>query len=540
MIESELVEQIKIMQETLKAQQNKIARLENQLIENNETSTEAITPEQPGKSSRRKLLKGLAAGLVAGVGATAFTSQLRPAKAEFFPRYDNIGGLALPIRTGVTGTPPNPQFGLVAIGDEYPGAGSEFDLANLPDEGDVGVYGLGTRGIYGLSNTSGPNSYGVFGKHSRDNAYTAGVRGEGGNIGVWGVCNNQQGGAGVYGNGYRGVQGVATDSTQYSFGVYGLQQASTGATAGVRGEGGNIGVWGVCPTDASGAGVYGTGYYGVEGISTFNSSSDAAGVRGQGFYNGVRGESTAGGAGEGVLGSGEFGVFGAGNYVGTTGVGRQYGIMGVVGSATDSANYHEGAGNYTTGVKGFGGDIGVWGRGGNVSGIGVYGNAGYWAGYFDGRVHITGTLSKGGGSFKIDHPLDPENKYLSHSFVESPDMMNIYNGVAELNERGEAAITLPDWFEALNRDYRYQLTPLGEAAPNLHISREVSEGRFSIGGGQAGQKISWQVTGIRQDAWANQNRIPLEEDKPQDEQGTYLHPLAFGKSTQMGSSPMVR
>src|SRR5262245_8440898 len=45
------------------------------------------------------------------------------------------------------------------------------------------------------------------------------------------------------------------------------------------------------------------------------------------------------------------------------------------------------------------------------------------AGYFAGSVQITGNLAKGGGSFKIDHPLDPENKYLYHSFIESPDMM---------------------------------------------------------------------------------------------------------------------
>ena len=46
-----------------------------------------------------------------------------------------------------------------------------------------------------------------------------------------------------------------------------------------------------------------------------------------------------------------------------------------------------------------------------------------------GNLDVTGTISKGGGTFKIDHPLDPTNKYLYHSFVESPDMMNIYNGI---------------------------------------------------------------------------------------------------------------
>src|SRR5262249_38140051 len=87
------------------------------------------------------------------------------------------------------------------------------------------------------------------------------------------------------------------------------------------------------------------------------------------------------------------------------------------------------------------------------------------AGRFNGRVQVTGTLTKGGGSFKIDHPLDPANKYLYHSFVESPDMMNVYNGNILLDANGEAWVELPEWFEALNRDFRYQLTSIGGLAP---------------------------------------------------------------------------
>ena len=83
---------------------------------------------------------------------------------------------------------------------------------------------------------------------------------------------------------------------------------------------------------------------------------------------------------------------------------------------------------------------------------------------------------------------------------------------------------LPGWFEALNRDYRYQLTALLGAAPNLHISALVADGEFSIAGGNAGQVVSWQVTGIRQDAWANANRIPVEVDKPEEDRGRFLYP----------------
>jgi trimeric autotransporter adhesin len=148
----------------------------------------------------------------------------------------------------------------------------------------------------------------------------------------------------------------------------------------------------------------------------------------------------------------------------------------------------------------------------------------------NGDVNIAGSLSKGSGSFKIDHPLDPANKYLYHSFVESPDMMNIYNGVAILDAHGSAWITLPDYFEALNRDFRYQLTAIGAPGPNLYIVKKVFGNRFKIGGGKPKGEVSWQVTGIRQDAYANAHRIPNDEEKPADERGRYLHPELFGAS----------
>jgi hypothetical protein len=150
-------------------------------------------------------------------------------------------------------------------------------------------------------------------------------------------------------------------------------------------------------------------------------------------------------------------------------------------------------------------------------------------GNFAGNLNVTGQLTKGSGSFKIDHPLDPENKYLSHSFVESPDMMDVYNGMARLDAKGEAWVALPDYFEALNGDFRYQLTAIGAPAPRLHVAREVTQNRFKIAGGRPGGKVSWQVTGIRHDAYANAHRIPVTEEKPVAEQGTYLHPDVFGR-----------
>jgi hypothetical protein len=126
---------------------------------------------------------------------------------------------------------------------------------------------------------------------------------------------------------------------------------------------------------------------------------------------------------------------------------------------------------------------------------------------------VTGTLTKGAGSFRIDHPLDPDHKYLSHSFVESPDMMNVYNGNATLDAEGRATVELPDYFEALNRDFRYQLTAIGAPGPNLYIAEGVKQNRFRIAGGRPYAHVSWQVTGVRQDTYAEEHRIKVEEDK---------------------------
>ena len=136
-----------------------------------------------------------------------------------------------------------------------------------------------------------------------------------------------------------------------------------------------------------------------------------------------------------------------------------------------------------------------------------------------GDLDVTGTLTKGGGSFKIDHPLRPDTHWLYHSMMESPEMLNLYDGLAKLDEDGRACIDLPAYFGALNRDFRYQLTPIGAAMTMLHIASEVEANRFLIAGGKPDGLVSWQVTGIRQDAWANEHRIIAEVEKGEGERG---------------------
>ncbi len=130
---------------------------------------------------------------------------------------------------------------------------------------------------------------------------------------------------------------------------------------------------------------------------------------------------------------------------------------------------------------------------------------------------ITGSVSKGAGTLVIDHPLDPKNKLLYHSFVESPDAMNQYNGIAALDENGEATIQLPDYFEALNMKFTYQFFPMHEAMPNLHIKQKIQDNAFTIGGGIPGGEISWMVTGIRHDPYILANPIIPEVEKGPDQ-----------------------
>lgn len=162
-----------------------------------------------------------------------------------------------------------------------------------------------------------------------------------------------------------------------------------------------------------------------------------------------------------------------------------------------------------------------------------YDNPAIWAAYFFGAGTFTGALFKASGAFRIDHPLDPENKYLNHSFVESPDMKNIYDGVVILDNNGEAVVTLPEWFESLNKDFRYQLTCIGGFA-NVYVAEKVQDNQFKIDGGSPGLEVSWQLTGIRKDAYANENRIEVEVLKDGTEKGRYLHPEAFGVSKKQG------
>jgi len=222
----------------------------------------------------------------------------------------------------------------------------------------------------------------------------------------------------------------------------------------------------------------------------------------------ITGQSTYG---YGIYGNSTYtvGVFGYSTASASAGIYGQSPYIGVQGITTNSSD------NGRQGV-----------RGDN------FGSATGWAGYFYGNAGVSGTLFKGAGAFKIDHPLDPANKFLYHSFVESPDMKNIYDGVVTTDSQGEAEVELPEWFEALNNEFRYQLTVLGEFAQAI-IAQEITNNRFRIKTDKPAVKVSWQVTGIRKDPYAEAYRIPLEVEKEDKQKGKYLHPDVYGQPREL-------
>lgn len=179
----------------------------------------------------------------------------------------------------------------------------------------------------------------------------------------------------------------------------------------------------------------------------------------------------------------------------------------------------------------------------STSGIGLYAQSGgTYAGYFKGNIRVEGTIHNSAAYSEIDHPLDPAGKYLYHSFVASPDMMNIYNGTVTTNASGEAVVELPDWFEAFNREFRYQLTVVGagDAWAQARVSHEIEGNRFTVQTSIPNTKVSWQVTGIRRDPYAEAHPTPLEVTKPSSERGLYLHPDLLGVPVEKSVKRAIR
>jgi hypothetical protein len=362
--------------------------------------------------------------------------------------------------------------------------------------------------IMGASNSAGTTNTDLATNSTGTALY---VHQNGTGTAVRGIANNGIAGFFTSSNG-SGVSGVVANNTKY--GVYGGNDAlthGTGAAMRAAGEQNH----GLVATTAD------VNSYAIKATNT-NAGTDALA-----------------GAGIRVLAGGgtDADIAGLGGY---PAAGEFCGAAGVIAVATGSGNGVYGASDSGFGVYGYSNSgMGVYGSSNSAYGVYGYSTSGAASvycdgdGYVTGNLYVVGNVSKAGGSFKIDHPLDPANKFLYHSFVESPDMKNVYDGVVTLDAKGEAAVALPVWFDALNRDTRIQLTAVGQFSP-LYVKTKLQNGAFSIAGGKAGQDVYWQLTGIRQDAWADAHRIPVEEEKPTAERGLYLHPTEHGQAAAKG------
>ncbi len=422
-----------------------------------------------------------------------------------------------------------------AVFGESTGTGNTYGVFGQSPNGR-GVYGTTVRGIgvFGEATDTGflGTTYGVYGASSGQ--FGIGVRGfagdagtAGNTTGVWGETASTIG---------VGVRGRATAATGVTYGVYGESLSTSGL--GVFGQAGAsnwgnfnapAGVWGDA---ADGNGVLGTGTNGtgVAGVSTFG--------------RGVFAFSQSGDALEAVA-SGQF----------TTA------IWGRHDRATGSANgvFGESASTDGRGVYGYA-------SAGSGTPYGVYGfaslmTAGYGV-FADGDMGASGTKP-----FRIDHPDDPENKYLLHYAAESPEVINFYRGTVTLDGAGEAVVELPHYFAKINKTPSYQLTAVGAPMPMLHVAEKINEAALSAGatagagvaapactfrisGGAPGGEVSWRVEALRNDLWVQKRAVPMEVvsnglsiqtrampvevEKQGVEKGTYQHPELYGQPPEKG------
>ncbi len=338
-------------------------------------------------------------------------------------------------------------------------------------------------------------------------------------VAVAGVVNNTDwwGIGGYFSGGYKAI--IAEVNPTGNDVYYGLDLSVNGGSGinyGVRsivsGTGDNYAVYGRTDTDydkgsagffinenSSGTGIYALG----SGVTTYYLPSTGAGLAATGDLLGIGGYTDV---------NDDSAVCVEGVYQGTT----KTNATGVYGYSAPKPNKSKGFG-----VKGIGGKYGVYGEATNT-------NHNSYAVFANGDMSASGAKP-----FCIDYPLDPGNKYLKHFSIESNEVLNVYRGVATLDATGYAKVDLPVYFKEINKNFSYSLTPIGQPAIGLFISKEIKNNNsFQIAGGHPGQKISWVVYAERNDPYLKQYPQKRKNiiDKDDDEKGKYLMPELYGKN----------
>jgi hypothetical protein len=205
-------------------------------------------------------------------------------------------------------------------------------------------------------------------------------------------------------------------------------------------------------------------------------------------------------------------------------------VVGYV-TATGGVNYGGYFRSYSTS------GIGLFGWATATSGVtaGVLGrteSSSGWGVYCQGPFGATGLKL-----FQIDHPLQPETHFLNHFCTEGPDPYNVYRGNVTTDANGYATITLPPYFESINRDPTYHLTIVGGAGEEfvqVRVVREIQNNQFVIRTSKPYVKVSWRVEAIRNDRWVQEHGYQPEQEKPKEYQGKYLNPELYGQPKERG------
>jgi hypothetical protein len=455
------------------------------------------------------------------------------------------------VNPAVSATNSNSSAAVVAlIGTSTSTAGTGVEGEATASTGvTTGVLGTsssnGGIGVIGVAGNSAGNTKGVSGTANSTNGigvYGYAVNSTGNTIGVQGIVNSPTGSA------FQGINTVAGGPAGYFQGAVvvtsqgdlgesatltATNTATSGPANGIVGQTDSstaIAIVGINTTPGGQAGNFqGTVAVASQGDLGESATLTATNTATSGPANGIVGQ-TSSSTSNAIVGINTNAGGPAGNFLGTVSVTSDGGnqALGATNTAT-SGSAHGIVGQTSSptsaGVIGLANGAGGQGvRGGTESAaaIGVlgYNNGGGVAGQFQGNVEIFGSATisgilnvSGAKHFRIDDPIDPANKYLYHASIESSEMKNLYDGVTTLDRHGRAVIDLPDWFEALNTDFRYQLTAIGRSGPKLYVAREIRDHQFQIAGGRPGMRVSWMVTGVRHDAWAQAHPMQVEEEK---------------------------
>lgn len=420
-----------------------------------------------------------------------------------FFRSDSVLGRALYGRaSALSGT----THGVWGQADS-PGGRGVTGVAPAASGNATGVWGQTAsttgRGVYGYTTNSGGINYGVFGHTSSPSGY------------------------GVYSQGNMHATGVISGNGSGLSNVNASQLGGFASAAYLRSVPVPLSLIGSAPSSGVLVAENSSPASESSGILGKSTGADTAGVRGMSYQGyGVNGVS------EGVYGVGVYGLASSssgitygGHFRSTSPSGR-----GLFSETTGTVNVNyggwfesassSGRGLYAIAVSSTGFNYGVRGVSMSPDGYGVYSG---------GNLGASGTKA-----FRIDHPFDPENKYLLHYAAESPMPQNFYVGNVVTDAQGYAWVALPDYFAEINRNFKYQLTVVGKSFAQAVVWEEVKNNRFQIRTDAPNVKVSWRVDADRNDLYVR-NRPPKDVvEKEGADRGTYQHPELYGYGPERG------